>query len=117
MAATSKKPSATKADHQNKIATPAKIKSWKQQYGEVYRFRVVKDSKEIEGYFKAPSADTIMAMAEFAESDKAKAMNILYTNTKIEVDPVVDSDDAVRLAMIAKVRTLWKNYSVAVKKL
>lgn len=101
----------------NQKPSAAQIKSWKQTHGSVYHFSVIKDKKEINGYFKAPSMDTIMAMAEFAESDKAKALSILYTNTKIQVDPEVDTDDPIRLSMMKNIQALWKNYTVRVKKL
>lgn len=104
-------------NEQTGTVSKAQIKAWKNKYGEIFQFTVKKEGKDINGYFKAPNANTIMAMSEFAESDKAKAMQILFVNTRIHVDPEVETDDAVRLAMIAEVRKLWKNYSVAVKKL
>ncbi len=99
-------------------ATAAQIKLWKQQFGKVFQFQV-KVSKEetATGYFKAPDLDTILAMAEFLESDKKKSLMILYNNTKVHVDDIVDTNDQVRFAMIQQIKNLWKNYAVSVKEI
>jgi len=99
-------------------ATPTQIKAWKKQYGRIYRFQVKTDSGEKAiGIFKAPSLDTILAMGEFLKDDKAKTLTILYNQTKVKVDDIVEQDEQVKFAMIQQIKNLWKNYKVEVEEL
>lgn len=99
-------------------ATQTQINQWKKQFGRIYQFDV-KVSKEetATGYFKAPDLDTILAMAEFLNEDKKKSLMILYNNTKVHVDDIVETNDQVRFAMIQQIKNLWKNYAVSVKEI
>lgn len=101
-------------------ATPAQIKKWKQDHGEVHQIDVPLDDegkKIATGYFKKPNLEIMSAAAKYAESDPVKSGSVLFENCWLDGDQQLKNNDEAKLSAIAQLGQLFKVRAASIKKL
>lgn len=103
-------------------ASDAQINNWKSRHNGVYAVSVVAEDKdgkpiEVHGYFSKPDLKVIGAMGRIAQEDPIRAASVMFESCKISVDPLMESNDEIKLAAQTQVASLFKYYGATVKKL
>ncbi|MBN9293740.1 MAG: hypothetical protein J0G96_07165 [Flavobacteriia bacterium] len=109
--------------------TPAQIAAWKKEYGDhkIYEIPVKiplpreegkeQEFEEIIGVARKPGLDEILAAEEYAPDDSVKQNLFLFQNCYLGGDPLINSEDELKLAVANEIASLFKFYKASSKKL
>lgn len=98
--------------------TPAQLKRWKAEHGEVHLIDVPMEEGEVlYGYFKKPTLEVISATARFAESDPIKGVLVLFEGCKLKIDPGMEQISEAKIAAAKRLMPLFKIRTAGIKKL
>lgn len=99
--------------------TEAKIKQWKQRWGEVHQFDVVIDDEgnKATAYFRKPDLAVIGASLSKGDNDPIGSGNVFFENCWLGGDEIIRTNDEARFSVTLKLNRLFKLRAVEVKKL
>jgi hypothetical protein len=122
-----------KQTNKMKKATDAQIKSWKDQFGEVFEIQVEIDDEGTQEvcYAKKPSIETISLVLAIISpketgfdaegptnvTEYPKALNVLYNHCLIQAPESIAKNDEAKLAVQTQMMGLFKQRVATVKKL
>lgn len=73
------------------------------------------DGVERAGYFRRPNIPELKAARKNLEKDEIDASTTLFNSCKLWVDPIIESDDFLKLSMIGQMGSIMKMQNSYVK--
>lgn len=101
------------------VVLEAKIKQWKNQYGEVHQVDVPLDDEgnSAVAYFRKPDLNMISAASKFIKTDPIKSSVILFNSCWLDGDAIIKDNDEAKMSACQQIGQLFRVRTATIKKL